>query len=211
VIARGLLPRLLSALGDRSKETVLAHTNANKLSPQKLRWITIALPLLLTAIAAILQLRAGVSASGLALAMLAGLALGLLLDLLFKSLLTMLGQLAPRDERPTAARLAQLERDKRIVLRSLKDIEFDKSLGRVDEQTAKQISEPLRARAMRILRELDELRVGSAQHIGNGYGNGNGNGNGNDDIDAEIDAELAKRLAQNSREQASSDEEQGNA
>ncbi len=67
---------------------------------------------------------------------------------------------------------AALEREKTLVLRSIKELEFDRAMGKVSEKDFNDMSARLRARAMRILRQLD---------AGTGYR-------------AEIEGEIARRL-----------------
>jgi hypothetical protein len=50
---------------------------------------------------------------------------------------------------------AALERDKALVLRAIKDLEFDRAMGKVSEKDFTEMSVRLRARATGILRELD--------------------------------------------------------
>jgi len=50
---------------------------------------------------------------------------------------------------------AALERDKSLVLRSIKDLEFDRAMGKVSEKDFVIMTARLRARATRILRQLD--------------------------------------------------------
>ena len=50
---------------------------------------------------------------------------------------------------------AGLERDKTIVLRALKELEFDRGMGKVSEKDFGEMSARLRARAGRIMRQLD--------------------------------------------------------
>jgi hypothetical protein len=69
---------------------------------------------------------------------------------------------------------AALEREKTLVLRSIKELEFDRAMGKVSEKDFSEMSGRLRARAMRILRQLD---------AGTGYR-------------SEIEGEIARRLAQ---------------
>jgi len=67
---------------------------------------------------------------------------------------------------------AALEREKALVVRSIKDLEFDRSMGKVSEGDFAEMSARLRARASRLLRQLDR---------GAGYRD-------------EIERELAKRV-----------------
>jgi hypothetical protein len=55
---------------------------------------------------------------------------------------------------------AALERDKALVLRSIKELEFDKAMGKVSDKDFAEMSARLRARAVRLMRELD---------VGTGY------------------------------------------
>jgi hypothetical protein len=50
---------------------------------------------------------------------------------------------------------AVLERDKALVLRSIKELEFDRAMGKVSEKDFSEMSGRLRARAARLLRQLD--------------------------------------------------------
>ena len=50
---------------------------------------------------------------------------------------------------------AALEREKTLVLRSIKDLEFDRAMGKIAEKDFAEMSARLRARAARLLRQLD--------------------------------------------------------
>jgi hypothetical protein len=50
---------------------------------------------------------------------------------------------------------AALEREKTLVLRSIKDLEFDRAMGKVSEKDFAEMTARLRARATRLMRELD--------------------------------------------------------
>jgi hypothetical protein len=50
---------------------------------------------------------------------------------------------------------AVLERDKALVLRSIKELEFDRAMGKVSEKDFIEMSGRLRARAARLMRQLD--------------------------------------------------------
>ena len=50
---------------------------------------------------------------------------------------------------------AVLERDKALVLRSIKELEFDRAMGKVSEKDFAEMSGRLRARATRLMRQLD--------------------------------------------------------
>jgi hypothetical protein len=67
---------------------------------------------------------------------------------------------------------AALEREKTLVLRSIKELEFDRAMGKVSEKDFAEMSGRLRTRAARLMRQLD---------AGAGYRN-------------EIEREIAKRI-----------------
>jgi hypothetical protein len=48
-----------------------------------------------------------------------------------------------------------LEREKTLALRSIKELEFDKAMGRVSEEDFKEMSGRLRVRAARLIKQLD--------------------------------------------------------
>jgi hypothetical protein len=50
---------------------------------------------------------------------------------------------------------AALEREKMLVLRSIKELEFDRGMGKVSEKDFAEMSARLRARASRLMRQLD--------------------------------------------------------
>ncbi len=152
------------------------------------------LPLGLGGAALGVQLSSGGETALGVIALLAGATLGVFLHLLLCSLASLLGR-APLPLSGAEA-YTQLERDKRLALRSLKDLELDVQLRRLDEGEAKQLAQPLRQRAMRILRELDELRVSS----------------GHDPLQAEIERAVARRLAElNTVEAEPSEGDEGEA
>src|SRR5438874_10382015 len=67
-----------------------------------------------------------------------------------------------------------LEREKALVLRSIKELEFDKAMGKLSESDWQEMSGRLRARATRLMRQLD---------AGGGYR-------------AQIEQDLAKRIGE---------------
>jgi hypothetical protein len=67
---------------------------------------------------------------------------------------------------------AALEREKSLVLRSIKELEFDRAMGKVSDKDFGEMSGRLRARAARLIRQLD---------AGAGYRN-------------EIEREIVKRI-----------------
>ncbi len=50
---------------------------------------------------------------------------------------------------------ADLEREKALTLRSIKELEFDRAMGKLSEQDFEQMAGRLRARAMGIMKKLD--------------------------------------------------------
>jgi pyruvate/2-oxoacid:ferredoxin oxidoreductase beta subunit len=75
-----------------------------------------------------------------------------------------------------------LEREKLLVLRSIKELEFDRAMGKLSENDWQEMSGRLRARAARLIRQLD---------AGAGYR-------------AEIEQDLARRLGNSADEPAAS-------
>jgi hypothetical protein len=69
---------------------------------------------------------------------------------------------------------ATLERDKTLTLRAIKDLEFDRAMGKLSEEDFREMSGRLRSRAARLLKQLD---------VGAGYRD-------------QIERDLAKRLGQ---------------
>ena len=65
---------------------------------------------------------------------------------------------APPDDRTVVIgqrTRAALEQEKAIVLRSIKELEFDRAMGKVSDEDFKEMSTRLRARAARLLASLD--------------------------------------------------------
>ena len=84
---------------------------------------------------------------------------------------------------------AALEREKALALRSIKELEFDRAMGKVSEKDFSEMSARLRARAAGLIRQLD---------AGEGYRD-------------EIDKAVASRLATASRGVAAKVEASGSA
>jgi hypothetical protein len=83
-----------------------------------------------------------------------------------------------------------LEREKLMTLRSIKELEFDRAMGRLSDEDWKEMSGRLRSRAARLMRQLD---------AGAGYRD-------------QIEKDLAKRLGDgDARRKASRDEDPGSA
>ena len=71
-----------------------------------------------------------------------------------------LAPLVGAEARPAADGLSEsmrvvLEREKMLVLRSIKDLEFDRAMGKLSEKDFDEMSARLRARAMSLMRQLD--------------------------------------------------------
>ena len=70
-----------------------------------------------------------------------------------------------------------LEREKMLTLRSIKELEFDRAMGKLSEKDFEEISTRLRARAVGLMKELDERRGGGYRAL----------------IERELDSRLAAR------------------
>jgi hypothetical protein len=60
---------------------------------------------------------------------------------------------------------AALEREKTIVLRAIKELEFDRAMGKVSESDCEEMIGRLRARAVRLIRQLDAGSAGYRELI----------------------------------------------
>jgi hypothetical protein len=80
------------------------------------------------------------------------------------------------DGAAAVGRTDELEREKRVLLKAIKECEFDRDTGKLDDGEAAAAIRRYRARAVAILRALDERPAPS--------------------VEADIEAELARRLAQ---------------
>jgi hypothetical protein len=136
----------------------------------------IGLPLILAVVAGAIKLRAGQYGVPLALVMSVGVLLGWAVVLALESVATLVGDLS--DPTAVAQRaLLQLEREKETLLRSIKELELDAALQKLDAEESARLSEPLRRRAMVVLRELDQVRQSRAVTV-----------------EEQIERELARRL-----------------
>jgi hypothetical protein len=101
----------------------------------------------------VMHMRAGAPLVMLALGgmtlVLAGMALWRVLDPLSRRDLAM--EAAPR----VAGRLRELEREKQLVLKAIKEIEFDYQMRKVAEADYKEMVERYRTRALRLISELE--------------------------------------------------------
>jgi hypothetical protein len=60
------------------------------------------------------------------------------------------------DDRPSERARAALEREKSLVLRSIKELEFDRAMGKVSAKDFDEMAGRLRARAVMLMKQLDE-------------------------------------------------------
>ena len=60
------------------------------------------------------------------------------------------------DDAPSERARALLEREKALVLRSIKELEFDKAMGKVSPKDFDEMAGRLRARAVMLMKQLDE-------------------------------------------------------
>ncbi len=82
----------------------------------------------------------------------------------------MLAPLAVRDVTLTSQRQSErgraaLEREKALVLRSIKELEFDRAMGKVSPRDFDEMAARLRARAMMLIRQADERATGYRELI----------------------------------------------
>jgi ABC-type hemin transport system ATPase subunit len=68
-------------------------------------------------------------------------------------------------ERPSDRARAALEREKALVLRSIKELEFDRAMGKVSEKDFEEMSGRLRTRALMLMRQLDAGSQGYSEVI----------------------------------------------
>ena len=81
-----------------------------------------------------------------------------------------LAPLALRDvsllsERPSERALATLEREKALVLRSIKELEFDRAMGKVSAKDFDEMAGRLRARAIMLMKQVDAGGAGYRELI----------------------------------------------
>jgi hypothetical protein len=68
-------------------------------------------------------------------------------------------------ERPSERARAALEREKALVLRSIKELEFDRAMGKVSAKDFDEMAGRLRARAMTLMKQLDQGGSGYREAI----------------------------------------------
>jgi hypothetical protein len=73
-----------------------------------------------------------------------------------RTVLPLAGKFSPQSAQILGGRTrAALEREKTLVLRSIKDLEFDRAMGKVSEKDFTEMGARLRARAAGLMRQLD--------------------------------------------------------
>lgn len=85
-----------------------------------------------------------------------------------------------------ATRVVELQREKRSLLKAIKEVEFDREMGKMSDSDADEIVRVYRARAIEVLKELDAAGAGGAVA---------GEGDGRVSVDDLIERELRARLA----------------
>ena len=74
----------------------------------------------------------------------------------YRMLLPLISEdLAVLDEPMTGRRRATLERDKMLALRAIKELEFDRAMGKVSQKDFDEMSSRLRQRAVVLMKQLD--------------------------------------------------------
>ena len=74
----------------------------------------------------------------------------------YRMLAPLMAPHADMEQQPLSERLrADLEREKTLTLRSIKELEFDRAMGKLSPQDFDQMAGRLRARAMGIMKQLD--------------------------------------------------------
>lgn len=83
-------------------------------------------------------------------------ALVLVIGLLARAARSLVEEGADDVVQATGRRKKELEREKQSLLKALKELEFDHEMGKVSDADFREIGGGYRARAMRVLRQLDE-------------------------------------------------------
>src|SRR5207344_3417358 len=65
----------------------------------------------------------------------------------------------------TSRRREFLEQEKALVLRTIKELEFDHAMRKIGDKDFAELSAPLRAKAMEIMEELDSARFSAASRV----------------------------------------------
>ena len=106
------------------------------------------------ALGAIVLLR-GQDTASVSLVALTLVAVGLAGVALYRVLAPFTGDARPGSPLIGGRRRAALERDKALTLRSIKELEFDRAMGKVSEADYVEMRDRLRARALRLMRQLE--------------------------------------------------------
>jgi len=84
-------------------------------------------------------------------------AAGLAALAVYRTLAPLVAPKSDFDRQPLSERMRlDLEREKALTLRSIKELEFDRAMGKVSPQDFEDMAARLRARALGIMRQLDE-------------------------------------------------------
>jgi hypothetical protein len=94
---------------------------------------------------------------------------------LYRAAVALDGDLSTHDTVLTEDHRVELEREKKLLLKAIKETEFDHAMGKMDDDDASHVTGGYRARALEIMRELDQDKPR--------------------DFGALIDKEVARRLA----------------
>jgi ribosomal protein L40E len=86
----------------------------------------------------------------------AAFSLVLVVGLLLRAARALVEEPAAEAAQATGRRRKELEREKQLLLKALKELEFDHDMGKVSDPDFREIGGQYRARAMRVLRQLDE-------------------------------------------------------
>jgi len=93
-------------------------------------------------------------------------AAGLAAGAFYRMLAPLVGPLLSQATGPVSDRTrAALEREKTLVLRSIKELEFDHAMGKLSQKDFDEMAGRLRARALSLMKQLDAGRAGYAQTI----------------------------------------------
>jgi hypothetical protein len=118
-------------------------------------WHFFVLASLLAATAAVILARQGRPEHLVVISLTIG-AAGFAAGALYRTLAPLVSKDAPPAMGPLTESLrAVLEREKALVLRSIKELEFDRAMGKVSEKDFEEMAGRLRARAMSLIRQLD--------------------------------------------------------
>jgi len=93
-------------------------------------------------------------------------AAGLAAVAFYRMIAPLVAPYAEMDREPLTARLrADLEREKALTLRSIKELEFDRAMGKLSQQDFDQMATRLRARALGIMKQLEAGSAAYRQQI----------------------------------------------